>query len=74
MMGSGSMIKNMELVSINILTRLSTMVNGKMMFAKDMELITIQMVIDMKGSGIRICKMEAAHITILMAIFIKVSG
>jgi hypothetical protein len=68
------MIKNMELVSINILTRLSTMVNGKMMFAKDMELITIQMVIDMKESGIRICKMEAARITILMAIFIKVSG
>lgn len=68
------MIKNMELVSINILTRLNTMVNGKMMFAKDMELITIQMAIDMKESGIRICKMEAAHITILMAIFIKVSG
>lgn len=44
------------------------------MFVKAMELITTLMAIDMKGSGIRIFKMEVGLIIIPMEISIKANG
>jgi hypothetical protein len=68
------MIRSMEWGNISISIRLNTMVSGRMMFAKAMELITILMAIGMRENGIRICKMEVELITTLMEIYIKANG
>lgn len=68
------MIRSMEWDNTSISIRLNTMVSGRMMFVKAMELITTLMVTGMRENGIRICKMEVGLITTQMEIYIRVSG
>ncbi len=68
------MIRSMEWGNISISIRLNTMVSGRMMFVKVMELITTLMATGTRENGIRICKMEVELIIILMEIYIKANG
>lgn len=68
------MIKNMEMVNINIQIKQSTMGNGKKTLEKAMEHITIQMEIVMRETGTLIFKVELELITTLMVTFTKGNG